>query len=536
VGLAGIQLAVYGNGGPQRTAEGRSLAVRVTSRVQVGRFLFEIGAPEGTRADLATVAAGENPGELALALSQPPPAGASRGAAETLVDTESVTGRVEQALELFTGLAQGSIDRVAAVRGADALMATLERLDRQQRPADAYRLAHALTGSLALLGRWTSLVQALRIAHGAALALRDKAGEAWARHELGTFAIGAEEADAAVRELEEARRIRHKLRDEAGQAVTEHNLATARRAFGLKDSGWSKPLIAAAIIGGVLLLGAIGAGIALLVGNGDDNTAVDTVTPVVSFDKTPDNPTEERSASFEFSADEDVDRFECSLDGAGFEQCASPRNLAGPLSFGEHAFAVRAVDLAGNRGKAETHRWTVERGQGPTVTITNGPDPLTKQRTATFEMSGPDAARLECHVDGDDFERCSSPFTVQVDEGEHVFVVRGVDEAGTTGPEATYEWTVDTTAPTVDIENAERTSDTEAEVSFTPSESETGVRCALFESTDLKNAVDEVRDCTSPVKFTDLDPATSYVVRVTATDAAGNVGEAAEADLATFSP
>jgi hypothetical protein len=503
--------------------------------MQIGRFIFEIGAPEGTRADLATVAAGENPGELALALSQPPPTGALT-AEETLVETESVTGKVEQALELFTGYTQGRIDRAAAAREADALMATLERLDRQQRPADAFRLARPLTGSLALLGRWVSLVQGIRIALRAALALGDKGGEAWARHELGTFSMGAEEADPAVRELEEARRIRHKLRDEAGEEVTEHNLATARRAFGIEDSGWSKPLIVAAIIGGVLLLAAVGAGIAYLVSNGDDSAAVDTVAPVVSFDKTPDNPTEERSASFEFSADEDVDGFECSLDGAAFEECTSPRNIVGPLSFGEHAFAVRSIDFAGNRGKAETYRWTIERGQGPTATITKGPDPLTKQTTATFEMSAPDAARLECHVDGDDFERCSSPFTQRVDEGDHVFVVRGVDEAGTTGPEATYQWTVDTTPPTVEIDSAERTSDAAAEVAFTPSESESDVLCALFESTDLDTSVKEVRDCTTPVKFKGLQAGSTYVVRITATDAAGNAGEAAEADIPTFTP
>jgi hypothetical protein len=524
--MADAGRGVYGNG----------LAVRVTSRMQIGRFIFEIGAPEGTRADLATVAAGENPGELALALSQPPPAGATMGTEETLDETESVTGKVEQALELFTGLTQGRIDRASAAREADALMATLERLDHQQRPADAFRLARPLTGSLALLGRWVSLVQGLRITLSAALPLGDKGGEAWARHELGTFSMGAEEADPAVRELEEARRIRDKLGDRAGEALTEHNLATARRAFGIEHTGWSKPLIVAAIIGGILLLGAIGVGIALLAGNGDDDAAVDTVAPVVSFDTTPDDPTEERSASFEFGADEDVDRFECGLDGAAFAECTSPRNIEGPLSFGEHAFAVRAIDFAGNRGKAETYRWKVERGEGPTVTITKGPDPLTKQTTATFEISAPDAARLECHVDGDDFERCSSPFTQRVDEGDHVFVVRGVNEAGTTGPEANYEWTVDTTGPTVEIDSAERASNTDAEVRFTPSESETDVVCALFDSTDLDTSVDAFRNCTSPMTFRGLDFRVTYVVRITATDAAGNAGETAEAEIPTFTP
>jgi hypothetical protein len=508
------------------------MAVRVTGRIQIGRFVFEVGAPEGTRAALAAVPAGVDPGELALALSQPAPTEVIGAAEETLAEAESVTGQVERALQLFTACAQGRIDRGVALKEADALIGALERLDREGRYADAFRLAHALAGALALLMRWVALVQALRIALKTAAALGDTAGVGWARHELGTFSIGAEDAKAATGQLEQARQIRHELRDDPGLQVTEHNLATADSAFG-GGSGWSKPLIVAAIIAGILLLGAVGAGIAILVSDGDDGGA-DTTPPVVSFEQTPDDPTEERSASFEFSADEDVDRFECSLDGGPFEECSSPRNIAGPLSFGEHAFAVRAVDLAGNRGDAETFRWAVERGVGPTVTIMKGPDSLTNETTATFEFSSPDAVRLECHIDDGDFETCSSPFTQRVDEGDHVFVVRGVNAAGTTGAEATHEWTVDTTAPTVAIDSAERISTKTARVTFTPSESETDVVCALFESNDLENAVEERPDCTSPATFTGLDAASSYVVLITATDAAGNVGEAAQADIPTF--
>ena len=510
------------------------MAVRPTGRMQIGRFVFEVGAPEGTRADLATVPAGVDPGELALALSQPAPTEVIGAAAPSPAEGESVTREVERALELFTATAQGRIDRSAALSEADALFAALERHSREGRYPDALRLAHALAPPLALLFRWVPLVQALHIALNSAAALGDAAGVGWARHELGTFSLGAEDAKAATGQLEQAKKIRHELRDEPGLQVTEHNLATARNAFG--GSGWSKPLIVAAIIGGVLLLAAVGAGIAILLNNGSDNTAVDTVGPTVSFDSTPDDPSQERSASFEFSADEDVDRYECSLDGGAFEGCSSPRNITGPLSFGQHSFSVRAFDLAGNRGDAETFSWTVERGQGPTVTITDGPNSPTNETTATFAFSAPDAVRLQCRVDNGDFETCTSPFTTTVDEGDHVFVVRGVDAAGTTGADAPYEWTVDKTAPTVEIDKADRTSDTVAKITFTPSESETDVVCAIFESSDLQTAIDEKQNCTSPVKFSGLDAPTTYLVRITATDAAGNVGEAAQADIPIFTP
>ena len=52
------------------------------------------------------------------------------------------------------------------------------------------------------------------------------------------------------------------------------------------------------------------------------------------------------SATFSFIADE-PSTFSCSLNGAGFSSCSSPKSLAG-LAVGQHGFLVRATDLAGN--------------------------------------------------------------------------------------------------------------------------------------------------------------------------------------------
>jgi hypothetical protein len=268
-------------------------------------------------------------------------------------------------------------------------------------------------------------------------------------------------------------------------------------------------------------------------------SAENSVCAAVSFDEAPENPTQERSANFAFSADEEVRAFECRLDGGPFEECSSPHTIAGPLGFGEHVFVVRATDFADNTGGPARHRWTVERGQGPQATIVDGPDPLTKEITAEFTIEAPNAIRLECRVDDDDFESCPTIVSRRVEEGGHIFVVRAFDADDTEGPPAEYRWTVDSTPPTVEIESALRKSRETAVVPFAPSESESRIECVLLEQGEPGTEpveIDRVPECGSPTVFEGLKGGTAYLVRVRATDAAGNVGPAGEAEIPASPP
>jgi hypothetical protein len=92
---------------------------------------------------------------------------------------------------------------------------------------------------------------------------------------------------------------------------------------------------------------------------------VDTAAPETTIDPSsvPPTNTSSTSASFTFSSSEANASFECSLDGAPFASCTSPKPVPdqGSLADSSHTFKVRATDAAGNtEGTPPSHAWTVD--------------------------------------------------------------------------------------------------------------------------------------------------------------------------------
>ena len=88
---------------------------------------------------------------------------------------------------------------------------------------------------------------------------------------------------------------------------------------------------------------------------------IDTTAPQTSIDSQPSNPTTSTSATFTFHGSDPTgqDSFECSLDGATFTPCTSPKTHNG-LALGNHSFAVRAKDTAGNMDATPaSYSWTI---------------------------------------------------------------------------------------------------------------------------------------------------------------------------------
>ncbi len=94
-----------------------------------------------------------------------------------------------------------------------------------------------------------------------------------------------------------------------------------------------------------------------------------TAPPRPTLLQQPTNPSASDSATFAFSDREAGATFECSLDGAAYAACASPKTYTG-IAAGTHRFSVRAVDPAGNRSASTDYSWratTATTGQPFTI-------------------------------------------------------------------------------------------------------------------------------------------------------------------------
>ncbi len=93
--------------------------------------------------------------------------------------------------------------------------------------------------------------------------------------------------------------------------------------------------------------------------------APDTTPPETALDSAPAGTVASSSASFAFSSSEPGSQFRCSLDGAAPAACSSPLEEDG-LAAGSHAFAVFAIDAAGNADPTPaTASWTVSTPAAP---------------------------------------------------------------------------------------------------------------------------------------------------------------------------
>ena len=245
---------------------------------------------------------------------------------------------------------------------------------------------------------------------------------------------------------------------------------------------------------------------------------IDNTAPNTTVSSGPANPTNQTGATFSFTSTEAGSTFECSLDGAAFALCTSPKSYSG-LTAGAHTFQVRATDPVGNTDATPaSFGWTIDL-TAPDTTITSGPSSPTNATTASFSFTSTEAgSSFQCSLDGGAFASCTTPKSYSgLTAGAHTFQVRATDPAGNTDPTpASHGWTIDTSAPDTTITSGplSPTNATTASFSFTASEAGSTFECRVDGGAFAA--------CTAPKTYSGLT-AGSHTFEVRAVDTAANV-------------
>jgi large repetitive protein len=244
---------------------------------------------------------------------------------------------------------------------------------------------------------------------------------------------------------------------------------------------------------------------------------VDTVAPTATITGGPASLTNSKSATFDFTSNEEGGTFKCSLDGGSFLICTDPKTYNW-LSEGTHTFQVEAIDAANNIGTPVSATWTVDVAK-PVVTITSGPATNSKSNAATFVFTVSDAHNVTdtCQLDSMAPAACG-PGSVSYSnllDGSHTETITATDDAGNAGT-ATWRWTIDTVVPTATITSspANPTNQSSATFKFNSTEPGSTFTCTLDGGSPTT--------CTSPKTYSGV-AAGSHTFTLTAKDKAGNV-------------
>jgi hypothetical protein len=171
---------------------------------------------------------------------------------------------------------------------------------------------------------------------------------------------------------------------------------------------------------------------------------VDTIAPTVRITQAPAVLTNALTANFAFVGEDNgvaINNFECSLDGASFTACTSPRSYS--VTDGSHTFRVRGKDAAGNMSNEAFHTWVVD-SSAPTVIITLAPANPTKETSARFEFTVQDNDLLTttCQLNSQAAVACANSMDYSsLTNGIYTFRVTATDRAGNVGS-ATHTWEV----------------------------------------------------------------------------------------------
>ncbi len=198
------------------------------------------------------------------------------------------------------------------------------------------------------------------------------------------------------------------------------------------------------------------------------------------------------------------------LNGAFLNQNSNPIMLSN-LDEGDYMLQVSGFDAVGNQTNVISHEFSVDR-TAPLVALQLAINGLTKSDSNTLNLSADEVATFECNVDSSGFAPCASPLLLSgLADGDHLVVVRAIDQAGNVGDTKSVSWVIDTTAPQSTL-SAYKNNNSSYTFTMSSDEENSTFSCSL-------DGV--VQDCTSPMTYSNL-PQGEHIIVIRATDAAGN--------------
>ncbi len=269
-------------------------------------------------------------------------------------------------------------------------------------------------------------------------------------------------------------------------------------------------------------------------GSDTESFVVDTTAPNAVIATGPSGSILFDDAEFTFSAPDDAAAtFECRLDGteASFAACDSPEAYSG-FAEGSHTFSVRAIDVAGNVGPADSRTFTFAPDTTiPVITVTGSPDPVTNVNDATITYTVSETpVDMSCTLNAAAVPCSETSLTADdLPDGDYTAVISAEDPSGNDAAPQTVEFTVDTVGPVVEITSGPPPAsvDNTPTVVFTVDDTSAALTCEVDNDGPVP--------CTSPFEpgiVTD----TVHTITIRATDAAGNVGEDAVSFTVASSP
>ncbi|MBO9666462.1 MAG: hypothetical protein J7501_06570 [Bdellovibrio sp.] len=278
---------------------------------------------------------------------------------------------------------------------------------------------------------------------------------------------------------------------------------------------------------------------------------IDTTAPTVTITANPTSPNNSTSASFSFSGSDtgggSIASYQCKIDSGTYSTCTSAKSYSG-LTEGTHTFYVQSLDTAGNTSSAASYSWVVDI-TAPVVAISipsaNG-SVIAANSVSSFAISGSCTENgLAVNLTGSVAQSvaCSGASwsanlnLSALSDGTITVNANQTDAAGNTSATATVTAIKDTTAPTISVTGlATLKGGSTTSISWSLTEpnvaSSTNFSVEVFDGTTWTSVGSKAATAgaNANVSYTLLSATmpsvdtTAAKIRVTVTDAAGNVG------------